>query len=54
MFCPLISRKIIEFFFSGLSGWHGTCINWNGQPRYEKPEGVSFGRTINNYNYGLR
>ena len=36
--------------------WFGTelALIGTGNEGTKKPEGISFGRTINNYNYGLR
>ena len=45
------TKKII--FFEGGFGTGSAIIGMDSQIK-QKPEGVSFGRTINNYNYGLR
>ena len=47
-----IKTKKISFF----SMWFGTELAriGTGNEGTKKPEGISFGRTINNYNYGLR
>ena len=45
------TKKII--FFEGSFGTELASIGTGSQIK-QKPEGVSFGRTINNYNYGLR
>ena len=48
-----IKTKKIIFFFEGGFGTGSAIIGMGSQIK-QKPEGVSFGRTINNYNYGLR
>ena len=45
------TKKII--FFEGGFGTGSAIIGMDSQIK-QKPEGVSFGRTINNYNYELR
>ena len=47
-----IKTKKIIFFVGGFGT--GYAIIGMGSQIKQKPEGVSFGRTINNYNYGLR
>ena len=45
------TKKII--FCEGSFGTELASIG-TGNEETKKPEGISFGRTINNYNYGLR